>query len=85
MIDTFQEHCDYEANARFDYISEAYAATALDPWQEGYCDYAFDAEEAGEEVLGFDDWKARERARQAARRAAPPQPITEADLDDFPF
>lgn len=29
MVDQWQEHCDYEANAMFDYKSEAYAATAL--------------------------------------------------------
>lgn len=29
-VDTWQEHCDYEDNARFDYLSEAYGATARD-------------------------------------------------------
>lgn len=29
-VDLWQEHCDYEANARFDYISEAYGQEARD-------------------------------------------------------
>lgn len=82
MFDTFQEHCDYEANARFDYVSEAFAATALDPWHEGYCDYAFDAEEAGEEVLEFSVWKARQLDRAAGRRTAAP---SYEDFDEIPF
>lgn len=28
--DQWQEHCDYEANARYDNLSEAYGATARD-------------------------------------------------------
>lgn len=26
VVDTFQEHCDYEANARYDYLREAYGS-----------------------------------------------------------
>ncbi|QIG70140.1 hypothetical protein EVB87_040 [Rhizobium phage RHph_N28_1] len=29
-FDTWQEHCDYEANAPYDYLSEAYGETARD-------------------------------------------------------
>jgi hypothetical protein len=83
MIDPFQEHCDYEANAQFDYISEAYASTALDPFHEGYCDYCSDSEEQGEEPLGFEDWKAREKDRAKAFRSAPIADYT--GFEEIPF
>jgi hypothetical protein len=83
MFDLAQEAFEYEANARYDYVREAYAATALDPYEEGYSNYVFDAEDAGEEVLEFADWKAREKARMDALRSTPFSWVDATD--DCPF
>lgn len=63
----FEEHCAYEANAYHDYVSEAYAATLLDPYEEGYCSYVFDCQDAGEPVLDFCEWKAGIKASYSSR------------------
>lgn len=70
-----QEELDAEFNAQFDYIHEAYAATALDGYHEGYCDYCNECDEVGEEALGFDEWKASLKATAA----------TPAIDDEIPF
>lgn len=74
------EHCEYEANAQFDYIREAYASTALDPEYEGYCSYCDDCEQEGVEPLGFDAWRKELRAYRPA-----PSLRTYADTDEIPF
>lgn len=77
----WEEHCEYEANAQYDYIREAYAATALDPYQEGYqegySDYVADCVDEGVEPLTFANWSNVQTppARSAARD----------DLDEIPF
>lgn len=76
----WEDHCDYEANARYDYISEAYAATALDPWEEGYSDYCFDCEDQGDTPLSFADWKASQQ-----RPLPAPPPLTWNDGEEIPF
>ena len=73
----WEEHCEYEANARYDYIHEAYAATALDAWEEAYSDYVFNCAEEDVEPKGFSDWKAEVgKARFVAEQAV---------WDDMPF
>jgi hypothetical protein len=81
MFSQFEEDMEYEFNARFDYISEAYAATVLDGWSEGYCDYCDDCDENGDEPLDFGEWKRREMDRTAATRACP---VGYGD-DEIPF
>ncbi len=81
FFDTFQEHCDYEDNARYDYISEAYAASALDPVYEGYCDDCFGREDAGLPALTFEEYKASLRAY----RLQPASPAVAPSWDDIPF
>jgi len=54
----YDEDCEYHFNAQFDYVREAFASTALDPYHEGYCDYLNDCDEGGEKPLDFSDWKA---------------------------
>ncbi len=73
----WEEHCEYEANAQYDYIREAYAATALDPYLEGYSDYVVDCVDGGVEPFAFSDWRSAQTppARSAARD----------DLDETPF
>lgn len=82
MFDRYQEEMDYEFNAQFDYVREAYAATELDPYHEGYCDYLNDCEQEGDDPLGFDDWKASLREVRTA-----PTPLVMADYgdDEIPF
>jgi hypothetical protein len=75
----FIEHCEYEANAQFDYIREAYAASALDPEYEGYCSYCDGCEQEGVEPLGFEAWR---KELRAPRPAVMP---TYADTDEIPF
>jgi hypothetical protein len=38
-VDSWQEHCDYEANAQYDYIREAYAYEC-DETADNYYDHA---------------------------------------------
>lgn len=80
MYDNFQEHCDYEANAQYDYVSEAYAATALDPYYEGYCDYCFECEAHGDEPEDFATWKAG-----LWQVRAEPTPLTWSSDTAIPF
>lgn len=75
MIDLFQEHCDYEFNARYDYVSEAYAATVLDPHHEGYSDYLMGCEQNGTEPLPFD-------AYMASLKVARAHPVPASKWDD---
>lgn len=44
FYDAFQEHCDYEMNARYDYISEAYAGTGETDEQLRYEQECYEAE-----------------------------------------
>jgi hypothetical protein len=62
MFDQLEEHCDYEFNAQYDYIREAYAGTALDPYEEGYSDYLMDSERDGRDPLSFEAWVASLKA-----------------------
>ena len=53
-VDTFQEHCDYEANAAYDYHSELWAseeASMKDEAQQGEIDWIV---EGLEEATGVD-------------------------------
>lgn len=79
-MNRYEEEMSYEFNAQFDYVSEAYAATALDPAYEGWCDYCNDCSQTGEEPLGFDVWK-----RSVTRPVAAPFRATYADDDEIPF
>lgn len=81
MFDRYQEDADYEFNAQFDYVREAYAATELDAYHEGYCDYLNDCREYGEEPLEFDAWK----ASLNTPRAAPPATWGTYGEDEIPF
>lgn len=53
MIDLFQEHCDYEMNARYDYVSEAFGDMARDCDAMAAADDAYEAERFKEEVEAF--------------------------------
>lgn len=53
MYDTFQEHCDYEMNAAYDYVSEAYGATARDCDMMADDDQAYEAEMFRLELIAF--------------------------------
>lgn len=81
MLTQFQEDADYEFNAQFDYVREAYAATELDGYHEGYCDYLFECDAHGEEPLEFDAWK----ATLNTPRAAPPATWADYGDDEIPF
>lgn len=81
MMIQFQEDADYEFNAQFDYVREAYAATALDAYHEGYCDYCFECQEYGEEPLEFDAWK----ATLNTPRAQPRDTWNDYGGDEIPF
>ncbi len=73
-VDLFQEHCDYEANARYDYISEAYGDMIEDNKFEPY----YDALDEGF-VGSYQDWaNAQAALLQSRARVAPV-------LDDMPF
>ncbi|ARB06102.1 hypothetical protein FDH38_gp048 [Dinoroseobacter phage vB_DshS-R5C] len=66
MFDQFQEAMDHEFNAQFDDVRERFAATELDAYHEGYCDYCNACDEDGEEPLEFDAWKASLNTPRAA-------------------
>lgn len=53
MYDHFQEDQDYELNARYDYLSEAYGATARDCNLMAEADAAYEAEEFRLELIAF--------------------------------
>lgn len=73
----WEEHCEYEANAQYDYICEAYAATALDPYQEGYSDYVADCVDECVEPLTFANWR--------SAQTPPARPAVRDDWDQIPF
>jgi hypothetical protein len=77
--EAYMEEMDYEFNARYDYAHEAYAATALDPYHEGYCDYCDACADEGVEPKDFRDW----RADQC--RAVPAPPPVAYGAGDIPF
>ena len=81
FIDTFQEHCDYEANARYDYISEAYAASALDPIYEGYCNDCDGRRDEGLLERTLEEFKASLRAD----RVWAASPANASSGNDIPF
>ncbi|UXO93734.1 hypothetical protein Pan1_19 [Pseudanabaena phage Pan1] len=76
----FQEDADYEFNAQFDYVREAYGATELDNSREAYYDYLTECDAYGEEPLEFDAWKAATSMPRAA-----PSMKTWADDVEIPF
>lgn len=79
-----QEDAEYELNARYDYVREAYAATALDPYEEGYSDYLFHCEADGVAPLEFAAWKAGLRQPRAAGVAQLGSWSTDS-FDEVPF
>lgn len=84
MYDPAREELEYEFNAQFDYIREAYGDLAPDPEVEAFGDYLDACEREGENPLGFDEWRAAHAARRA--RPAPLGWGADADADSFcPF
>jgi hypothetical protein len=53
FYDTFQEHCDYEMNARYDYVSEAFGDMARDCDAMAAADDAYEAQMFAEEVAAL--------------------------------
>lgn len=76
----FYEEMDAEFNAQFDDVRERFAATTLDAYHEGYCDYLNECEQEGDKPLDFDAWK-------ASLRTPAPQPAGWGDYgaDEIPF
>jgi len=74
--DQAAENADYELNAQYDSVREAYASSELDPYQEGHCNHCFEAMDAGEEPLSFEEWKKSLTERTAWEPA---------DDEDLPF
>ena len=76
-FDQAQQELLSEENARYDYYQEAYGATALDGYEEGFADYDGD--------LSFEDWKAEVKAAEKGSGAPIPDPVGAAEGDEIPF
>jgi hypothetical protein len=79
-MNRYEEDMAYEFNAQFDSVSEAYAATALDPIYEGYCSYCDSCEQDGTEPVSYEAFRAHMLKPVAA---APFQP--DYGCDEIPF
>lgn len=80
MLDPYLKEMEAGFNAQFDDVRERFAATALDAYHEGYCDYLNACEQDGEKPLGFD-------ARKESLRTPAPAPAGWGDYgdDEIPF
>ena len=76
----YQEAFDYEFNAYYDYVREAYGSTALDNEQEAFYNDVADLQREGLPVPTFNEWQAENAKRRADRYAAAAQ--ANRDLDD---
>jgi hypothetical protein len=76
MFDYRNEDAEYEFNARYDYVREAYGDTAEFNKGEAYYDYLDECAYEGVEPLGRAAWEA-----DCAARALP----SYDDEADFPF
>jgi hypothetical protein len=84
-VDTWQEHCDYEANAMFDCRSEAQMVDQNDEAGEAYDYYCFDCDEEGIEPIPFMAWKKAFQDRQRKRAWEFPSNEPALNEDDMPF
>jgi hypothetical protein len=84
MFDYRNEDAEYEFNARYDYVREAYGDAADFNAGEAYYDYLDECEYEGVEPLGRAAWEADCAARDAARAATRALPSYDAEAD-FPF
>jgi hypothetical protein len=81
MFDYRYEDAEYEFNARYDYMREAYGDTAEFNRTEAYYDYLDECAYEGVEALDRAAWEADCAARAAERCAAP----SYDDYDAIPF
>lgn len=85
-VDTWQEHCDYEANAMFDYRSEMRDDFMVDdPAGEAYDYYCEDCNEEGIEPIPFMAWKKAFQDRQRKQAWKVPSKALALNEDDMPF
>lgn len=84
MFDYRNEDAEYEFNARYDYVREAYGDTAEFNKGEAYYDYLDECAYDGVEPLGRAAWEADCAIRAKARAAARALPSYD-DEADFPF
>ena len=84
MFDHRNEDAEYEFNARYDYVREAYGNMADFNNGEAYNDYLDECGYEGVEPLGRAAWEADWAARDAARAAARAIPSYDVEAD-FPF
>jgi len=84
MFDYRNEDAEYEFNARYDYVREAYGDMADFNAGEAYNDYLDECGYEGVEPLGRAAWEADCAARDAARAAARALPSYDVEAD-LPF
>lgn len=81
--DPIREELEYEWNARYDYVQEAYGASELDPVYEGWCDHCMDCEQTGEDPGTYEEFEA---SLKTPSRYVGTEWIKDADPDeDIPF
>lgn len=73
-----EEDQDYELNARYDYVREAFGDMILDNEREAYYDYCDECREEKTEPMSFADWKNAETKSMIAR-----QSWNKDDLDNY--
>jgi hypothetical protein len=84
MFDHRNEDAEYEFNARYDYVREAYGDAADFNNGEAYCDYLDECAFEGVEALDRAAWEADCAARAASRATARALPSYDAEAD-LPF
>ena len=81
FYDQAQEELQSEFNAQFDYVREAYGASALDPIYEGWCDHCNACDQDGIDPGSFEAFK----ASQLDRRFAPVPAFADNGDEEIPF